>query len=75
MASLWQGRGLGRLLLDKLLHYLRARGTVEVVGECLPENFSVASLARHVGFSVIPGDSPDILFMRLVLNPPTSDAT
>ena len=75
VASLWQGRGLGRLLLDKLLHYLRARGTVEVVGECLPENFSVASLARHVGFSVIPGDSPDILFMRLVLNPPTSDAT
>jgi acetyltransferase len=75
VATYWQGRGLGRLLLDKLLSYLRTRGTVEVVGECMPENLSVASLARHVGFSVTPGGSPDILLMRLVLNPPTSDVT
>jgi acetyltransferase len=63
------------LLLDKMLRYLRARGTAEVVGECLPENLSVAALARHVGFTVTPGSSPDILLMRLVLNPPTSEAT
>jgi acetyltransferase len=69
VATRWQGRGLGRLLLDKLLRYLRTRGTAEVVGECLPENLSVASLARHVGFSVTTGSSPDILIMRLVLNP------
>jgi acetyltransferase len=75
VATYWQGRGLGRLLLDKLLRYLRTRGTVEVVGECMPENLSVASLARHVGFSVAPGGSPDSLLMRLVLNPPTSDVT
>ncbi len=75
VATRWQGRGLGRLLLDKLLRYLRARGTVEVVGQCLPENLNVASLARHVGFSVTPGNSPGILSMRLVLNPPTLDVT
>ncbi len=75
VATHWQGRGLGRLLLDKLLRYLRARGTVEVVGECLPENLNVASLATHVGFSVTPGTSPDSLLMRMVLNPPTSNLT
>ncbi len=75
VATHWQGRGLGRLLLDKLLRYLRARGTVEVVGECLPENLSVASLARHVGFSVTSGSAPDILSMRLILNPATLDVT
>ncbi len=69
VATRWQGRGLGRLLLDKMLRYLRTRGTVEVVGECLTENLSVAALARHAGFSVTPGASPDIHVMRLVLNP------
>lgn len=34
VASGWQGRGLGRLLLDKLVSYLRGRGTAEIVGEC-----------------------------------------
>lgn len=73
VATRWQRRGLGRLLLEKLLRYLRARGTTEVVGECMPENSSVASLARHAGFAVNPGTSPDILSMRLVLKPPTLD--
>jgi acetyltransferase len=71
VATPWQGRGLGRLLLDKLLRYLQARGTTEVVGECMPENLSVASLARHAGFAVKPDTSTDILSMRLVLKPPT----
>ena len=75
VATRWQGRGLGHLLLDKLLRYLRARGTAEVVGECLPENLSVASLARHAGFAVNPGSSPDIISLRLVLKPPTLDIT
>ena len=33
IATDWQGKGLGRLLLAKLLRYLRERGTVEVVSQ------------------------------------------
>jgi hypothetical protein len=33
------------------------------------ENLSVASLARHAGFTVEPGSSADVVSMRMVLNP------
>ena len=62
-------------LLDKLLRYLRARGTSEVVGECMLENLKLASLARHAGFDVKPGSSGDVVTLRLQLNPPTLDKT
>jgi acetyltransferase len=52
VASAWQHRGLGRMLMDKLLAYLRARGTAEVFGQCLPENTGMATLAREMGFAV-----------------------
>ncbi|MGH8761100.1 MAG: GNAT family N-acetyltransferase, partial [Burkholderiales bacterium] len=67
VASGWQGKGLGRLLLDKLTRYLRERGTAEVVGECLLENTAMASLARHAGFEVSTGPSQDTMALRLPL--------
>ena len=57
VATLWQGKGLGRLLLDKLVGTLRQRGTAEVVGQCLSENKGMAALARQAGFDVSPGPS------------------
>ncbi len=66
VAGPWQGRGLGRALMDKLLRYLRERGTGEVVGQCLVENAGMAALARKMGFRVTaqPGG---VMAMRLVL--------
>ena len=52
VGSAWQGKGLGRLLLDKMVAYLRERGTAEIVGQCLPENTAMAALARQIGFAV-----------------------
>jgi acetyltransferase len=52
VASGWQGKGLGRLLLARLVEHLRERGTRELVGECLPENAAMAGLARAAGFAV-----------------------
>lgn len=46
----WQRRGLGSLLLAKLMGWLRERGVHEVNGECLPENPGMAALARRAGF-------------------------
>jgi acetyltransferase len=68
VATDWQGKGLGRLLLDKLTAYLSERGTVEVVGQCLPENAGMAALARQAGFKVSAGPMPDVIAMRLVLS-------
>ncbi|HYW58310.1 MAG TPA: bifunctional acetate--CoA ligase family protein/GNAT family N-acetyltransferase [Polaromonas sp.] len=67
VATHWQGKGLGRLLLDKLTSYLRARGTAEVVGQCLPENVGMAALARRAGFQVLDGPLPEATTMRLLL--------
>jgi len=69
VATDWQGQGLGRLLLDKLIRYLRERGTAEVVGQCLPENAGMAALARRSGFEVSSGTLPDTVSMRQVLRP------
>ena len=67
VASGWQRRGLGRVLLDKLVGYLRERGTVEVVGECLLENRGMAALARHAGFKVSVSPARDTTAMVLRL--------
>jgi acetyltransferase len=45
-----KGQGLGRLLMDKLIRYQRARGTRRIVGDVLMENARMRELARHLGF-------------------------
>ena len=50
-----QRQGLGRVLLDKMIAYLRGRGTAEIVGTCLGENLAMAGLARQAGFTVSAG--------------------
>jgi acetyltransferase len=67
VASGWQGKGLGRLLIDKLTRYLRERGTAEVVGQCLQENTTMASLARKVGFEVSADVAQGTMALRLPL--------
>jgi acetyltransferase len=46
----WHGRGLGRLLMDRIIRYCRARGTARIVGETLIENRAMLGLARQLGF-------------------------
>jgi acetyltransferase len=67
IASDWQAKGLGRMLMDKLVRYLRARGTGEIVGQCLVENTAMAALARAAGFEVSPDPVPGTMAMRLQL--------
>ncbi|MEJ7931808.1 acetate--CoA ligase family protein [Ramlibacter sp. AN1015] len=66
VAPAWQGRGLGRLLLSRLIDYLRGRGTRRLIGSCLPENERMARLARGMGLQVHAGQ--DVLSMRLDLS-------
>ncbi|HEV2674860.1 MAG TPA: bifunctional acetate--CoA ligase family protein/GNAT family N-acetyltransferase [Aliidongia sp.] len=48
----WQGRGLGRALMDLILDYARDRGLAEVWGTILHENTGMIDLVRRLGFTV-----------------------
>lgn len=49
-----KGQGLGALLMDKLIRYLRARGTQRLVGDVILENTRMRELARRLGFAEGP---------------------
>jgi acetyltransferase len=67
VATAWQGKGLGRLALGKLIRYLRGRGTGEIVGQCLVDNTGMAALARGAGFALVHDTAQDVVLMRLPL--------
>lgn len=67
LASAWQGKGLGSLLMDKLVRYLRGRGTQEIAGQCLAENTAMAALARRAGFEVVADAANGTLDMHMAL--------
>jgi acetyltransferase len=54
-----KGKGLGRMLMEKLIAYCRARGTREIVGEALPQNAPVIGLVKKLGFTVGPLDEEE----------------
>ena len=66
IASDWQRRGLGRWLLQKMIGYLRARGTRELTGLCLPDNTGMGALARALGFEQ-HAQERDAVLLRLQL--------
>lgn len=45
-----KGQGLGRLLLEKMIHYCRERDTKVMVGQVLRENTPMLNLAERLGF-------------------------
>ena len=54
-----KGKGLGMMLMKKLIDYCRARGTREIVGEALPQNAPVIGLVKKLGFTVGPVDEDE----------------
>jgi len=61
-----KGHGLGHLLLDKMIRYLRSRGTERVVGFVLHENAGMRDLALSNGF-VLDRAGSDVDALRFVL--------
>ncbi len=47
-----KGKGLGSLLLEKLIRYCNQRHTQRVVGHVLPDNFRMLALAKKYGFQL-----------------------
>ncbi|TSE20947.1 Succinate--CoA ligase ADP-forming subunit alpha [Tepidimonas alkaliphilus] len=63
-----KGRGLGRILMDKLIRYLRAHGTRRIVGQVLRENTAMLALLARLGFQVQPHPhDPDLRWVELPL--------
>ena len=60
------GRGLRRLLMNKIEHYTRAQGLQRLVGRVLRENAGMRDLARHRGFTVDTSKPPEPGVVSLV---------
>ena len=62
------GRGLGRLLMQRLIEWCRANGIRELWGDVLEDNAPMLELASHLGFrrETVP-DSPGLVRVTLPL--------
>ena len=61
-----KGRGLGYLLMQRIISYARGRGIRSIVGDVLRENQPMLELARDLGFDVEPsGSDPAVVRVRL----------
>jgi acetyltransferase len=65
----WQGRGLGYLLMFRLIDVARARGIGELTGSVLRDNEAMLRMCRELGFSLAthPQD-PTIVEVRMSLS-------
>ena len=62
----FKGKGLGKALLLKLIHYCRARGTRRLAGQVLDNNRAMLGLAHDLGFEVA-GESGGVVDVGLAL--------
>ena len=67
VASPLKGQGLGRLLLQQIIDYCRARGIGELRGETLAGNLRMQRLATAFGFTTATGADRGAIDLRLVL--------
>ena len=62
-----KGKGLGNLLMKKIVAYCRARGIRRLAGEVIEGNERMLSLARELGFAVVAGSDPGVRQVSLEL--------
>ena len=63
-----KGQGLGSLLMEKVLRYVKSRGIQELTAHTLQENKAMKALGGKYGFTVARmEDDPDMIELRLKL--------
>ncbi len=67
VADEWQRRGIASRLLRGLMDYARTRGIQTFTGLVLPENASMLSLARKLGFDIRLSDQDRLMHITKVL--------
>jgi acetyltransferase len=61
----WKGRGLGYLLMTRLIDVAGQRGIGELVGQVLRENEPMLQMCREFGFAIAPQPAdPAALLVR-----------
>ena len=58
IADNWQGRGIGRRMMEKLIGVARTRGLEHIYGDVLSTNQHMLNMCRKLGFTLdrVPGD-------------------
>jgi acetyltransferase len=69
----FKGKGLGSILLKKLIDYCRERGTTTVIGHVLSDNTRMLALAEKCGFQLGKASDDGVLEVRLPLAPRSSE--
>jgi len=64
-----KGRGLGHLLLNKMVRYCRSRGTQRLVGDVLAVNAGMLELAGALGFESARAEEGELVRITLTLPP------
>jgi acetyltransferase len=64
VADDWQGRGLGRALLERLCAAARDAGYDALYGYILADNEDMLKLARRLGFEVVGRDLAELTVAR-----------
>ena len=62
-----QGKGLGPILMTRLIDYSRSRGTGALVGEVLVYNSRMLAMMTRFGFDIKPMPGEGIMQLRLAL--------
>jgi acetyltransferase len=62
-----KGQGLGQLLMDKMIRYVRSRGTEELYMQTLPDNLAMLALAKRFGFRSNHGPNGETVELTLRL--------
>jgi len=62
-----KGKGLGLMLMQKLIRYCRERGVQEIVGETLSYNKGLLGLVRQLGFQTHRSLDNDTMLLKLPL--------
>ena len=65
----WQGRGIGRLLLDHCLNLARRWGIRSVVAETDPKNRAMLALLKDRGFATELSFEDDAVYLQKTLGP------
>ena len=74
IADAWQGRGLGRLLMNAIIETARSRGLEKMIGWVLASNTAMLRLCGELGFVHVPDGDPYTRQMVLDLHPPQRQA-
>jgi len=67
VADAWQGRGIGKRLLDKLIDAARRHGLKRLYGDILGTNRPMLELVRKLGFTLTRHEDPTLTRATLPL--------